>query len=605
MTMDIKELRRLRTLLYDAYWPPFSPDMHFSALRGAELCAAAHADSVRFGSIGKYAFYPSSVYPRHPQLGDRDFLQEMIDTGVKVVCYIPVGHGVPRSWVSELYPDWVCRNDAGEMLPPRGQEYHFGAEPLLSICSFGRYESQILTVVDEILEYDVSAVYLDGPYQGWGTEYNICQCEACQERYLRETGRPLPKNSETERWDEYQVWKRGHLLELLRKIRQKTSAKGIPLMMNRTAAGMNGETVELAMLELVDCFLIETNRGGIAGASLAHVMNKMIWNYTNAHGYHPRLTNPVFEAGTQANGRRTYAVGGSPIVSYAGRFFHDDSCIGFIRQMFEDGERVSQLGDAEYFSCVFVPSDERLHGQPTPKDSVATTITDSLCGRGIPVMELSEHFLEDERLVERFKVVFITRRIRLDERRSELLRHFVERGGTVVFTGMVPPAWSGVASGVVGERLERAFKNQRWGARRYDCYLVAGDEWLPQSESVLLTCGEGMEVLGQSVLYDTEGELRYDSVFAGRVGAGRVVVFDSPIEEWLNVGHEALETFFRGAVFTGLTVPFEITQSDEKVTVGVREDAVVLTSTRPTRCRYVLDGRTGEIDVSGLVVVQR
>lgn len=133
------ELHGLKTLLLDGYWPPFAPELSFDAGRAAALCERCGADSVRFGSIGKYAFYPSRVYPPHPDLGGRDLLREMTETGVKVVCYVPVGHGVPRSWVERLHPDWVCRDDAGAMLAPRGQEFHFGGEPLLSICAFGDY----------------------------------------------------------------------------------------------------------------------------------------------------------------------------------------------------------------------------------------------------------------------------------------------------------------------------------------------------------------------------------------------------------------------------------------------------------------------------------
>ena len=72
--MDIHSLKQLRTFLYDAYWPPFAPELAFDAKRGAELCRAAGADSVRFGSIGKYAFYPSKIYPQHPDLNGRDLL---------------------------------------------------------------------------------------------------------------------------------------------------------------------------------------------------------------------------------------------------------------------------------------------------------------------------------------------------------------------------------------------------------------------------------------------------------------------------------------------------------------------------------------------------
>ena len=196
------------------------------------------------------------------------------------------------------------------------------------------------------------------------------QCPACKARYLRDTGKPLPRNDEYDRWDEYQLWKRKNLLELLRKIHAKAAKKGLPLMMNRTAAAFCGTKTELAMLAEVDCFLIENNRGGVAGASLAHVLGKMIWNYTNAHAHHPRRSDEQFEKATLANGWRTMAIGGSPIVSYAGRFFRSDKYIGYVKKMFENGpvDPFTFEPEPRRFACVFYPDDERLRSKTKAKD---------------------------------------------------------------------------------------------------------------------------------------------------------------------------------------------------------------------------------------------
>lgn len=602
------DLHGLRTFLYDAYWPPFAPDLQFTARRARELCEAGGADSVRFGAIGKYAFYPSRVYPSHPDLGGRDLLREMVDTGLKVICYVPVGHGVPRSWVSRLHPEWVCRNDEGDMLPPRGQEYHFGGEPLLSICSFGDYYGRILEVVDEVLAYDIAGVYLDGPYQGWGTEYNICQCQACRERYLRETGRPLPKNAETDRWDEYQLWKRHHLTQLLADIRAKTSARGLPLLMNRTAALMNGETTEREMLRLVDSFLIEGTRGGVAGASLAQVMGKMIWSYTNAHAWHPRFSGATFERATRMEGLRTLAQGGSPIVSYAGRFFHSDRHVGEVANMFGQAEKLRGLGAPVRYACVFTPANEKLHGRSVPQDSQATRLTDAMVSLGMPVMELSEHFLDEPDIAGSFRVLYLTRGVELTSGRAVFLQAFVQGGGHVVFTGQVPPTFAGVAADEPEERLAQAFANQRWGVRRYDTYLVVPEleDWLPQTESLLLKAvAPDVETLADSVLYDRAGELRYASVFRRRLGAGHVVTFDSPIEELLSPACPELARYVFGVAAGEDGIPCQLVSAERPVTVSLRPEALVLVADGPTHCRLRLaDGRELETDVDGLQVVR-
>lgn len=604
------ELHGLKTLLLDGYWPPFAPELSFDAGRAAALCERCGADSVRFGSIGKYAFYPSRVYPPHPDLGGRDLLREMTETGVKVVCYVPVGHGVPRSWVERLHPDWVCRDDAGAMLAPRGQEFHFGGEPLLSICAFGDYWGRILEVLDEVMSHDIAGVYLDGPYQGWGTEDNICQCESCRRLYREETGRPLPRNAETERWDEYQSWKRARLVRLLSEFRARTSARGLPLLMNRTAAHMNGETTERAMLGLVDSFLIEFTRGGVAGASLAHVLGKMIWSYTNAHGWHPRFSGESFEASTRFQGLRALAMGGRPIVSYAGRFFRTERHLGAVAEMFRLADACASLGRLVRYACVFTPADERLRSRPAPRDSQATRLTDALAARGIPVMELSEHYLDEPAVAGSFRVLYVTRRIALTPEREAFLERFAREGGRVVFTGRVPPSFAGLSASEPSGRLARAFANQWWGTRRYDTYLVpcgaSADGWLPQTEATLLRpSAPEVETLAESVLYDRAGEMRYASVFRRAVGSGWAVTFDSAIEELLDASCPELSSYVFGVSACGLEPPCEVLESDVPVVVSLRPEAVVIASERLAHCRLRLaGGREESVTVDGLAVVR-
>ena len=609
--MDIASLKKLRTFLYDAYWPPFAPELSFDAKRGAELCRAANADSVRFGSIGKYAFYPSKVYPQHPDLNGRDLLQEMIDTGIKVVAYIPVAHGAPGCWVREMYPQWICRDDDGNELEPRGQASHFGGERLLSLCAFGDYEEKILQVVDEILAYDIVAVYLDGPYQGWCVENMICQCPACKARYLRDTGKPLPRNDEEDRWDEYQIWKRKNLLELLRKIHAKAAAKGLPLMMNRTAAAFCGTKTELAMLAEVDCFLIEYNRGGVAGASLAHTLGKMIWNYTNAHAHHPRRSDEQFEKATLENGRRTIAIGGSPIVSYAGRFFRSDKYLGYVKTMFDEAEKAPAFVPKR-FACVFYPNDERLRSCPKAKDEASGRITDMLVAHGIPVMELPEALIgaasgEDEwsfaakmmppPALDAFKVIFISRDNTLTPQHEAWLKAFIEKGGNVVFSGRIPPPFTDARLMPLDERTAKAFELQRWGSKRYDSYLIAdGYDWMTQTEARVMEV-PGAEVKAQSVLFDRQGEIRWDSVFVKPMGNGRFIIFDSPIEQLLSPDNEELGRFFRDVSFTGQTIPFELLEADGPVTICVWKHCVIMTAARKTTVSYRLYGERQDTKV--------
>ena len=583
--MSKKDLKSLRTFLYDAYWPPFTPELNYDAEHGIELCRKADANAIRFGSIGKYALYPSRIVRQHPRLNGRDLLQETITAGekagIKVIGYIPVGHALLASWLQQLKPEWIFRDESGKAVAPETQFRHFGGEPLLSICSFGTYRKEIIDIVKEIIEHDIYAVYLDGPYQGWGSENMICQCAACKARFKNETGYGLPNiGDEQEILNIYIEWNRNNLLEILREIREMTRARDLPLMMNRTAGLLCGTRFEIAMLKEVDCFLIESERGGIEGASVASTLGKDIWNYTSRHAWHPRLSNAPFEQQTLHCGRRTLSLGGIPIVSYAGRFFNSDKYIGSITRLFEDSEKCLKIAPGAVisrFACVLRNSSEREFvtadvdgGEIT---DAALNIADSLTSSGIPAAVLPDLFLDDEELVVSFKILFLTEYVVLSRERIELLQNFARNGGTVVFTGIVPPEFSGAVSGTPDARLQAALDVQYWCGQRYDCYLRAPRyDLLPQVTSVMLKAMDA-EVMAESVIYDSEGEMTYPSVFRRKVGEGYCLVFDSPIEKMLSGDNNEIDRFFKSVCLEELEAPVIMSASSLPVSVSLLENA--------------------------------
>jgi len=580
-----KELKSLRTFLYDAYWPPFTPELSYDAAHGVELCKKANANAIRFGSIGKYALYPSRIIPHHPKLNGRDLLQETIvagkEAGIRVVGYIPVGHALPASWLRQLKPQWIFRDEMSEPVSPETQYRHFGGEPLLSVCSFGAYRQEICEIVKEIIEYDIYAVYLDGPYQGWGAENMICQCESCKKRFIDETGCQLPDNQQKEKLGNiYLEWSRNNLLELLREIRQMTQAKNLPLMMNRTAGLICGTRFEIEMLKEADCFLIESDRGGIEGCSVASALGKTIWNYTNRHAWHPRLSNVQLEQQSLLCGRSAMSFGGIPIVSYAGRFFNSDKHIDAITRLFKDSERVLNITqDAVMcrFACVLRNSSERKFitadiDEVEIKDE-ALNIADSFSSSGIPVMVLPDLFLDDAALINTFKILFVTEYVKLNPAREELLRRFAQNGGTVVFTGIVPPWFAGVNAVVPDARLKTALETQYWCEKRYDCYLRSpGFDLLPQLKSVMLKNVDA-DVIATSVIYDADGEISYPSVFKQKTGNGCCIVFDSPIEKILSKACSEIDRFFQAVCLEDIKPPLVLCESSVPVSVSLLENA--------------------------------
>ena len=614
--MFSKELKNLRTFLYDAYWPPFTPELSYDPAHGIELCKKANANAIRFGSIGKYALYPSKIVPNHPRLNHRDLLQETIDAGkkagVRVIGYIPVGHAVPASWLKQLKPEWIFRNEAGEPVSPETQYRHFGGEPLLSVCSFGAYRQEICEVVKEIIAHDIYAVYLDGPYQGWGAENMICQCESCKKRFMDESGHKLPDNQQKkELGGIYLEWSRNNLLGLLKEIRQMTKARNLPLMMNRTAGGLCGTRFEIEMLKEVDCFLIESDRGGIEGCSVASALGKKIWNYTNRHAWHPRLSNAPFEQQSLLCGRTTLSFGGIPIVSYAGRFFNSDKHIGAITHLFKDSEKALNIApDAvmSRFACVLRNSSERqfvaakIDGVEVTDD--ALNIADNFSASGIPVMVLPDLFLDDAALINSFKILFVTEYIKLNPARVELLRQFAQNGGTVVFTGIIPPEFTGVKPAVPDARLKNALDIQYWCEKRYDCYLrTPGFDLLPQITSITLKSVDA-DVIADSVIYDADGEISFPSVFKRKVGCGCCLVFDSPIEKILSEAGSEIDRFFQAVCMEDIKSPLVLRENSVPVSVSLLENAgaqfLYVVSSGPGVIKFsACPGKIGETSFGG------
>ncbi len=580
-----KNLKELRTFLYDAYWPPFAPELAYDPAYGIELCKKAGANAIRFGSIGKYAMYPSRIIPHHPKLDGRNLLQETIEIGekegIKVIGYIPVGHALPGSWLRKLKPEWIFRDKRGNVVSPGEQNRHFGGEPLLSVCSFGAYRRDIIEVVNEITGHDVYAAYLDGPCQGWGAEDKICQCEACQTRYKSETGGELPDiGDDRERLKDYLEWGRKNLFDLLREIREIAEKKNLLLMMNRTPALLCGSRCEVEMLKLTDCFLIESERGGIEGASVAQALGRDIWNYTNRHTWHPRLSNPDSERHSLHQGRLTLSLGGIPIVSYAGRFFNSDKHIENIARLFEDSKKCLKITGGNVsmsrFACVFRNSSEREFVTPgvdgVEINDDAINIAESLNSVGIPVAVLPDLFMDDAKLVNSFKALFITGQAILNPERIEMLRKFSHDGGTVVFTGIAPPGFSGVAEATPDSRLRTALTTQYWCGKRYDCYLRApGFDLLPQAESSMFKSA-GAEVVAESVIFDLDGEITYPSVFKHKAGKGNCIVFDSPLEKFISAANNDIDRFFRLVCLENTEIPVLLRDANIPVSVSLLEN---------------------------------
>jgi hypothetical protein len=150
------------------------------------------------GYLGGESYYPSSVAPSHPQLGDRDFLQEACEATSKIgaacIAYVNSLFGGPDSWQS--HPDWMQQRPDGSLTEMGDAR---------AMCPLSPYGDRIIAAVEEIASrYSVQGMYFDEPsFQSW------CACTFCKTQFLQDTGAALPLQADEDdpAWTLFVAWR--------------------------------------------------------------------------------------------------------------------------------------------------------------------------------------------------------------------------------------------------------------------------------------------------------------------------------------------------------------------------------------------------------------
>ena len=177
---------------FDGYSPPVFPHMKdFDARRLLETVTELGGNLLRFQPVGYRAFYPSKVFPVHPELGSRDLIDEVAKEchrlGVHHYCYTSYWH--PFLKVGEVderpeYADRVLRGPDGK---PYGTFGHIGWRTLQRTCSTGdAYRTAMRAVVQELCAHDIDGVYFDGPGSYGYT--GVCFCDSCRKNFKKSSG---------------------------------------------------------------------------------------------------------------------------------------------------------------------------------------------------------------------------------------------------------------------------------------------------------------------------------------------------------------------------------------------------------------------------------
>jgi len=156
-----------------------------------------HADTLVFNVGGIYAWYPTKV-PFHvvnPHLdAGRDLVREVLDAcHARDVRFIArVDFSKTDDSVYHQHPEWFVQRPDG--LPVVVGESRPGPwRKLYAACGYGGYrrDGVAIPVLREIVRrYEVEAIFMNG------TEFALCFCGSCQERYRLVHGTPMPSRPE-------------------------------------------------------------------------------------------------------------------------------------------------------------------------------------------------------------------------------------------------------------------------------------------------------------------------------------------------------------------------------------------------------------------------
>jgi hypothetical protein len=188
-------LRYMRAVYFEGYTAPLYPHIKgFDAKQLVDAVVGLGGDTLRFQPIGYRAYYPSKAFPVHPELGNRDLIDEVArecrKASLHLYCY--TGYGVPMMDLELIhqhpeYADWILRDVNGE---PYGIWNEYGIKNSYYICITGdSYRDAMRNVVRELSERDTDGVYFDGPsnYRG------ICFCESCRRNFKKYSGMDLDR----------------------------------------------------------------------------------------------------------------------------------------------------------------------------------------------------------------------------------------------------------------------------------------------------------------------------------------------------------------------------------------------------------------------------
>lgn len=288
-----------------------------------ETTAGLGANVVSFHAQNNWGwtFFDSDLAPKHPKLGERDFLREAVEAARKHDLKLLAMVGpTPNQYVYQTHPQWAQRNREGRVL---FGEYMVEQEPQWPwLCLNSPYRALSLRVMEEILrDYPVDGLFPDYLKMGH------CHCDFCQEAFRDAFDLDIPvENWSTLAWQRYIQWRRrlveeymGEVKALIRETRPATI-----LLQTIGQFWASGTSADARYTSPVDVIVAEGNvRGyfetprasGMMIDYISAVSGKPIWG-TTGYGYGWYSGNPSPPQAIRQELREVVSHGASPWILF-------------------------------------------------------------------------------------------------------------------------------------------------------------------------------------------------------------------------------------------------------------------------------------------------
>lgn len=446
-------IRTARVFLIDAYQPPFAPKLEFDAEALMQTMEMMHANTVRIGTMGKYATIQGVRFSAHPDQGARDALAETIAAakprGIRVVPYISTGSKLAWSMVTRDYPEYAQRVRPGG--GPNRSHMNVG-EDHGTVCWNTPYRQAYLDYVEHVVrDYDIDGIYFDT----WRAFYfwpgmKLCYCDGCRDGFRQASGRDIPWHENERDYTEeeltvvadYHQWYHEQLIGILEEVRRLVKThKDIPLIYNINKPRKLLDE-DPRILAAMDAFLYERGDSLLEraeGVSLARAAGLGVWPYVGVYTNWPRLVSNGLDY--QQEIFATAAFGGAPIIAQPTGYVTHAESRHWVADAFsvlaKHEQEFAGFENVPYVAVVYADRDPPGHAQKgwfwKADVRSATLGAFAACLYGhVQVSSIPESLLDQPEKLARYQVIYLAGSPQLTPRRVENLKKFVESGGGLV-----------------------------------------------------------------------------------------------------------------------------------------------------------------------------